>query len=182
MNKQNLGIIVVVIIILIGAGIYISSNSNKNKVASESTQKTELEAMENSNAMKKDEAMMNKTEEKMSDNKMMSDDKMMAKAGSYKNYSLETVKSEQEAGNKVVLFFHASWCPFCKSADKAFTEGADKIPSGVTILKTDYDSNSELKTKHGVTTQHTFVQIDKAGNQITKWVSGDIDNLIKNLK
>jgi thiol-disulfide isomerase/thioredoxin len=107
---------------------------------------------------------------------------MMAKVGSYKDYSPETVAAEQKAGNKVVLFFHATWCPYCKAADAAFKASPEKIPSGVTVLKTDYDSNTSLKTKYGVTTQHTFVQIDTNGNMITKWVSGDIDMLIKNIK
>jgi hypothetical protein len=49
-------------------------------------------------------------------------------------------------------------------------------------LKTDYDSNNELKKKYGVTYQHTFVQIDSNGNMITKWNGGDIDTLKQNLK
>ena len=100
-------------------------------------------------------------ESMMKDDKMMDDsDTMMQKTGSYKDYSIATVEAEQKAGNKVVLFFHAPWCPFCKAANTEFMSRANEIPSGVTVLKTDYDSNSELKQKYGVTYQHTFVQID----------------------
>jgi len=106
----------------------------------------------------------------------------IAKAGSYKEYSSQTLANEQAAGNKVVLFFYADWCPYCRTADKAFTDNLDKIPAGVTVLKTDYDSNKDLKKKYGVTTQHTFVQIDDKQEKVTLWVSGDVELLQKNIK
>jgi hypothetical protein len=53
------------------------------------------------------------------------------------------------------------------------------IPAGITILKTDYDSETELKKKYGVTTQHTLVQVDKDGNLIKKWSgSSGLANLV----
>ena len=85
-------------------------------------------------------------------------------------------------GKKVVLYFYAPWCPFCRAADADFKTNADKIPAGVTVLKTLYDSETALKQKYGVTYQHTFVQIDNNGNQVTKWVSGDTGLLVKNVK
>ncbi len=103
-------------------------------------------------------------------------------AGSYKDYSAATVSSEQQAGKTVVLFFHAPWCPDCRAADAVFRANPSSIPAGVTLLKTDYDSNTELKKKYGVTYQHTFVQIDSQGNMVTKWVSGDTDMLKRNIK
>ena len=102
--------------------------------------------------------------------------------GGYEEYSPAIVEAVQKTGNKVVLFFHAPWCPYCKAANTAFVNQESEIPSGVTVLKTDYDSNTELKKKYGVTYQHTFVQIDAQGNMVTKWNGGDIDSLKKNLK
>ena len=55
----------------------------------------------------------------------------------------------------------------CKEADKNFM--ASNAPAGLTLLKTDYDSSKDLKKKYSVTYQHTFVQVDKDGNQIKKW-------------
>ena len=107
---------------------------------------------------------------------------MMAKSGTYKDYSAATVEAEQKAGNKVVLFFHAPWCPFCKTADGEFQSRTSEIPAGVAVLKTDYDSNTSLKQKYGVTYQHTFVQVDDDENLVSKWNGGDIDNLKKYLK
>jgi thiol-disulfide isomerase/thioredoxin len=105
-----------------------------------------------------------------------------ASFGNYGDYSPDTVATEQRAGHKVVLFFHAPWCPFCRAADVAFKEKASQIPAGVTVLKIDYDSNKELRTKYGITYQHTFVQIDNNGELVSKWNGGDVDNLIKYLK
>jgi thiol-disulfide isomerase/thioredoxin len=84
--------------------------------------------------------------------------------------------------SKFVLFFHAPWCPFCKVADKAFLSRTNEIPAGVAIIKIDYDTHPNLKKLYGVTYQHTFVQVDVSGKQITKWNGGDIDNLKKYLK
>lgn len=102
--------------------------------------------------------------------------------GTYTAYSTEALTEAQSKNRKVVLFFHAAWCHECREADKDFSSNLNKIPTNVTIFKVDYDSSKELKTKYGITHQHTFVQIDSEGGQITKWVGGGIDNLIKYIK
>lgn len=104
------------------------------------------------------------------------------KSGIYTDYSPAALAEAFKNGGKAVLFFHAAWCPFCRTADAAFKSQAGSIPAGVTVLKTNYDSETELKKKYGVTYQHTFVQIDAEGNLVTKWNSGDIDLLVKNIK
>ncbi len=181
MNQKYLWIGLVALVVIVGAVLAFNYSSN-SKVASEQSS-SEAMMEEKDDAMMDEDSMIKKDDDKMmSDDKMGSDDAMMKKSGSYKDYSENAVSSEQQAGNKVVLFFHAPWCPFCRAADAAFKANPEKIPANVTVLKTDYDSNTELKTKYGVTTQHTFVQIDNSGNQVTKWVSGDIDTLIKNIK
>lgn len=159
MNKQKgfsqTWVISIIVVLLVGAGVVWAVVQNNNK---------------SENAMMED------------DKKMDSSDAMTEKHGSYKDYSVATVEAEQKAGNRVVLFFHAPWCPFCKAANVEFMSHANEIPAGATVLKTDYDSNTELKQKYGVTYQHTFVQIDNDENQISKWSGGDIDNLKKYLK
>jgi|SRR3989344_4630755 len=96
------------------------------------------------------------------------DDAMMQKAGSYEAYSAEKVSARAETGN-VVLFFRASWCPTCRALDTDIQAHLDEIPSDLTILDVDYDNSASLKKKYGVTYQHTFVEVDKDGNQIKKW-------------
>lgn len=69
----------------------------------------------------------------------------------------------------VVLFFHAGWCPNCRATEENLNADLAGIPSDLTIVKVDFDNSDQLRQKYGVTTQHTFVQIDANGEQITKW-------------
>lgn len=73
------------------------------------------------------------------------------------------------ANSNVVFFFDASWCPTCKEAKQNFVDAAGQFPKNLTIVDVDYDSNTELRQKYGVTVQHTFVQVDSRGNMIKKW-------------
>lgn len=88
-------------------------------------------------------------------------------AGSYISYDDFTANTAGFAGGDVVLFFNASWCPTCQEAQRNLE--ASGVPDGLTVVKVDYDSSSDLKQKYGVTIQHTFVQIDEAGNKVAKW-------------
>ena len=106
-------------------------------------------------------------------------DKM--KAGSYEAYAPEKL-ARAETGN-VVLFFHASWCPSCRGLNSDIEKNMSAIPEGVSILKTDYDQETELKKKYGVTYQHTLVQVDKDGNMIKKWSgSPTLASLVSQIK
>jgi thiol-disulfide isomerase/thioredoxin len=80
--------------------------------------------------------------------------------------------------SKRVLFFHAPWCPTCRPADREFRERANEIPEGVVVFKTDYDSETELKQKYRITYQHTYVLVDEAGNEVSKWNGGAVDELL----
>ena len=88
-------------------------------------------------------------------------------AWSYSEYSEAAVKSA--TGNKV-LFFAASWCPSCVSADK--TMKSETIPEGLNVFKVDYDSNVDLRKKYGVTGQHTFVLVNDNMEKVKLMVGG----------
>ncbi|MCW1930257.1 MAG: thioredoxin family protein [Candidatus Kerfeldbacteria bacterium] len=94
-------------------------------------------------------------------------------SGQYIEYSADRFTAAAESG-KVVLFFHAPWCPTCAALDRDINAHLDAIPAGVTILKTDYETYTELKKKYGVTYQHTLVQVDASGTQLHKWSGGNI--------
>ncbi len=68
------------------------------------------------------------------------------------------------------MFFTAPWCPLCRATDENLKSSAKSIPENVSIFTVDYDSASELKTKYEVRSEHTFVQLDKDGKVVTKWV------------
>lgn len=102
----------------------------------------------------------------------------------YTAYSPEALAAATVGNQKAVIFFHASWCPTCKAASEDFQANIDKIPGDVTILKADYDTETELKKKYGVVMQDTFVQIDSTGKELSKWNSGGegVKTLLANLK
>lgn len=99
-------------------------------------------------------------------------------------YSDEHLKKATENGGKAIVFFHASWCPLCSEAEADLKANWGKVPRDVTILKTDYDSSKELKTKYGVVSQDTWVQLDEKGEVQAKWNSGGrgLQTLLANLK
>lgn len=103
-------------------------------------------------------------------------------AAQYKDYSADAIAKAQQENKRVVLFFHAAWCPTCIAANKAFNASISQLPADVVLLKTDYDTETALKKKYAVTYQHTFVQIDASGNQISKWTGGDVESLKKYIK
>ena len=98
--------------------------------------------------------------------------------GSYLTYSPE--RFEEASQFKRVYFFHASWCPTCRSANREFEAQIDRIPADVVLFKTDYDDSDELKRRFGVTYQHTFVLVDESGESVSIWNGGDIARLIEN--
>lgn len=87
--------------------------------------------------------------------------------GKYVEYN--AINLADTIGDKNILFFKASWCPSCNSLDKAITSELNNIPTGVNIIKVDYDSNTDLKQKYQITMQHTLVQVDENGKEIQKW-------------
>ena len=111
---------------------------------------------------------------------MMKKDSMMT-TGSYEAYAPE--KLMKYADKKIVLFFRASWCPTCKTVDADIRANMKSIPADVVILDVNYDDSRELQAKYGVTYQHTFVQVDKLGTNITKWSGGStLASIIAKLK
>lgn len=102
-------------------------------------------------------------------------------APGYYQYSPTSLESAKNEG-KVVLYFWAPWCSSCTSLDIELQDEKASIPEGVTVLRINYDTAAELKTKYGVVTQHTFVQVDQSGNALATWVGGDIENFAKFLK
>jgi thiol-disulfide isomerase/thioredoxin len=79
-----------------------------------------------------------------------------------------------------VLFFYANWCPSCQAVEKDITMNASDL-EGINLIKVDYDDSKELQKKYGVTSQHTFIQIDPAGEALAKWNGGGSKEILENL-
>lgn len=81
------------------------------------------------------------------------------------------------AGTTVVYFFHATWCPTCRATDESVT--TDGLPDGLTLVKIDFDTETELRQEYGITQQHTFVQVDQDGGELAKWTGSTTGAEIK---
>lgn len=87
---------------------------------------------------------------------------MMKETPWYVNYDEAILSAEK----KNILFFHAQWCPACRTLEKNLLKST--IPENIQFIKVNFDQSSELKKKYGVITQHTLVQVDQDGNMIKK--------------
>lgn len=81
----------------------------------------------------------------------------------------------------VVYFFKASWCPTCQALQKELDQNINLLPKGTTIVTVDYDNSTSLKSKYGITYQHTLVQIDASGKELAKWQGGGVSEIAKKI-
>ena len=129
-----------------------------------------------------DAMMMDGSTKKSDEGAMMKKEgEAMMKAGEYKDATAALLSaSVLTDGTTKVLFFHASWCPICKSANQTLATWYSDGKGLLTVYKIDYDNEKMLKQKYGVTYQHTFVKINGNGNVI-KSVTGPSDDVLKDL-
>lgn len=85
------------------------------------------------------------------------------------DYSAAALAAAQAGTGATVLYFHADWCPTCRVLEPNIQKNLNNLPQNLTILKVNYDKETALKKQHGVTYQHTFVQVDDAGNKLKLW-------------
>jgi thioredoxin 1 len=184
MNATTLIGIVIAVVALAGVGFYVlfPGQGEQAMETDSMMEKSGEEMMEKDNAMMDKGDVMEKTDDAMmeKEGEMMEGD-MMMKQGSYEQYSSEKIALAKEGD--LVLFFRASWCPTCRALDADIKAHLTDIPQGVTILDVNYDTETALKQKYGVTYQHTLVQVDASGNQITKWSgSSTLTDLLAKVK
>ena len=120
------------IIIIAGAIFFMQNSNQKVSDSQEKSMATEETMTADTKKTTTENSMMDKDQSKSEDQTSI-----MAKPGAYKDYSESAVKSEQEAGQKVVLFFHAPWCPFCKAANTAVVNNISQMPADVTVSTTE---------------------------------------------
>jgi thioredoxin 1 len=89
--------------------------------------------------------------------------------GPYIDYATYLKDKTAYTGRRVALFFWASWCPICQGDDDYIrgTIASRQFPQDLTIVKVDYDVETQLEQKYGVTSQATFVPIDATGKALS---------------
>jgi thioredoxin 1 len=100
-----------------------------------------------------------------------------ARPGEYVEYQAYSADPAAHQNTDVVLFFHAPWCPDCRATESSITK--DGVPAGLTVVKVDFDSMTDLKQKYGITQQHTFVKVDAQGGLLGKWTGSFTGAAIK---
>jgi thiol-disulfide isomerase/thioredoxin len=171
-------LIIGVIILIVGFGAYTLSQKPSGMDSDKKTSFSTKELKEDTGA---DESRMED-----SDNKTMDEPTEDTNTPRYIEYSKSALDSS--ANNRRVLYFYANWCPICRPADIDFQQNENKIPEDVTVIRVNYDDTDTdqeekaLANKYGITYQHTFVQIDSQGNEVTKWNGGKLEELLENIK
>jgi thioredoxin 1 len=89
--------------------------------------------------------------------------------GAYVDYATYLKDRAAYTGRRVALFFWASWCPICQGDDDYIrgTVASRQFPQDLTIVKVNYDVETQLEQKYGVTSQATFVPIDATGKALS---------------
>lgn len=176
LGSANVGLIIgLVVIIIIGVFIYNQSKAPSDLTAADGDSMPMVEnsdeSMDTMDATDGDTMNADKEEETMEKDMNTSDATMgnepgpvVQQVGKYADYSPETLASVGDG--RTVLFFHAGWCPSCRALEKNVENNLSAIPSDVTILVVNYDKETDLKKKYGVTRQHTLVQVDADGNKV----------------
>lgn len=160
--KKNLSILAIVLLLVAGAVVYSILSKEKSTTTAVNNTNTQTNVAQTVPQVASDAPQPAQT----------------STVSSYVTIDEYTQNTQAYADAKKVLFFHAPWCPICAGIDKEIVAAPSKIPSGTTIIKTDYDKNTALRQKYGVTYQYTFVQIDNEGNQLKKWSATSLDKVL----
>jgi thiol-disulfide isomerase/thioredoxin len=142
------------------------------------------ESLQNDNELKTMSMEMQPVADSMNNEEAtaMVNNDAMSNHGSYVTLSDYNSNPSKYADTNNVYFFHASWCPICQGIDKEISANESLVPAGVTLIKTDFDTSTDLRKKYGVTTQYTFVQVDSNGNEIAQWSATNTDKAIAGIK
>lgn len=150
---KNILIVVGGLIVIAGAGFgltkYFGNENNSDQRQQPASQ---------DNAMGSDKSNTTPTEEANQTTK---------NGGEYLEKATATIADA--SNDEIYLFFHAPWCPQCRSIESGIK--SDGVPEGITIIKVDYDSNQDLRAKYGVTLQTTFVKVNKNSEFVSKFVA-----------
>jgi thiol-disulfide isomerase/thioredoxin len=96
------------------------------------------------------------------------------------NFESEEQVGRLAAKGKTVVFFYAGWCPNCRATVTELNARWADVDPDITLVIADYDKETALKSKYGVTYQDTFVLLDRKAGAVKSWNSGGVDGLNRN--
>ena len=166
------------ILIAGGCNFTVEKEVSENEANPTENEEEKVENNESSDKeVDKDEADVAKTEENEAttdENSTENDTETQTTQSNYIDYSEAAVNASLASENHTVLFFHAPWCPTCKAAEKDFLANPDTLRENkINIIKTDFDTQLNLRKKYSVALQHTFILLDEDKNAIKKWGGGN---------
>lgn len=147
MNKKTMIVLVALAIVIAGSLAYVLLTRDRAGVPMETAKPTDT--------AKDSDASKQKTPD--------------AKPSSVGTYAAYDADKLADTDGTILLFFHAPWCPQCRSIEASIEQ--DGVPSGVTVYKVDYDSHQDLRQKYGVTIQTTFVKVNAKGEKLDSYVA-----------
>lgn len=100
----------------------------------------------------------------------------------YLDYSNQNLIQAKKNGKTVLFFAATTWCTTCSALDEEIKKRSNQLPSNITILKVDYDQDKPMRNQYAVTTQHTLVVLDQNGNELKRWIGGNFDALLQEVK
>lgn len=174
MDKRFIAIAAVIAVLLAALALFDLSGGFDNVMEPE-TAGTMMEESDASN----DDAGMGNDETRVMNNGGQTEDEEMSDEQSGATYSAYS-PSVLANGETKVLFFHAPWCPVCRAADADLLSLFASMHPSRSVYKVDYDAETALKSRYGVTYQHTFVLVDGEGNAVTT-IQGPTDAQLKDL-
>lgn len=156
MESKHVLYVLIAIAVITGIG-YVVTQEDRTPAASTAT--SESPAASESGATNEPAADTNDTE---TGSETDTTTPATSEPGVYREYDPQLVA--QSEAEHIVLFFHADWCPSCRALEQDILKNGSEIPPDVAIYKVDYDTETELKQRYGITVQHSLVEIDAQGN------------------
>ncbi len=96
------------------------------------------------------------------------------------DYSTESFEGSKTT--KRILFFYSDQAPKSVTLGQEITLLSDKIPENVTILRVNYDSETELKTEYKILIPGVLIQIDQDNREIFRWTDDKFEDVLKSIK
>jgi thiol-disulfide isomerase/thioredoxin len=151
---QTVSIAIGIVVLIIGIGYFVTNSNNAPGAA---TQEAEMAAVEHTTP---DQETIATDTDLDTENPQT-----VTTAGTYQPYDAELIA--QSDAEHIVLVFHAAWCPSCRALESDITDNLTQIPAGIEIYKADFDTATALKRQHGVTMQHSVLEITSTGESVS---------------